>query len=143
MTAHEVFDRFLKAMVSDDVAADLIALYSPDVVLDMPYAPTGFPAHEVGSAALGERLTRGARLRRHTGVDEVVVHDMPDPEKIIVEFRLHGEVVETGEPFARRFLLFLETKDDLIVAAKDYWDPIVALNVQRQLTAQQQLAEQN
>jgi uncharacterized protein len=43
---------------------------------------------------------------------------------VIVEYELHGEFTETGEPFSMRFLMILTIRDGQIVHSTDYSNPI-------------------
>lgn len=128
MSARQVFERFMEHALAYS-PDQMVALYAPDAVLEMPFAPPGMPDREVGVEAMHGRLARGAQTRRHTGIDELVVHETPDPDKIIAEWRLHGEVIETGETFSRRFLMIIQTKDDRIVSARDYWDSMAVASL--------------
>lgn len=121
MTARAVFDRFVQATLANSVP-DMVALYSPDAAVDRPFAPPTMPNREVGTTALRERLLEGRLTRRQTSVDDMVVHETPDPDLIIAELQLHGEVIASGERYSRRLVLVIRTKDDLIVSTRFYWD---------------------
>ena len=47
-----------------------------------------------------------------------------DPEVIITEYQLHGEMTATGEPFSVRFAMVITVRDGHIVHSRDYSDPI-------------------
>lgn len=54
----------------------------------------------------------------------VVIHETADPEVIITEYELHGEMTATGEPFSVRFAMVLTIRDGHIVHSRDYTNPI-------------------
>jgi ketosteroid isomerase-like protein len=121
--ASEVFGRLADAVLSGSVA-DVVALYAPDVVIEMPFGLDGVPFRSVGAEPLRERMTRGLGQRRYTRIDEVVVHETPDPDKIIAEYRIHGET--DGTQFSRRFVMVIWTRDGKIVLSRDYSGPSVS-----------------
>jgi uncharacterized protein len=54
----------------------------------------------------------------------VVVHETVDPEVIVTEFDVHGEVTETGEPYQFSNLQVLTVREGKIVSLRDYWNPL-------------------
>lgn len=120
-----VFDDLVAATLANDPDR-LVAVYAPDVVIEMPFAPQGVPSRTHGRAAFRDRLTAVAGQRRFTSVDSVVVHGTTDPEVIVAEWRCHGEVVGTGRAFALRYLMVIRVRDGLIVESRDYADVLAA-----------------
>ncbi len=123
----EVFER-LHERVRDDYDMDGQAdLYAPDGTLELPFAPPGMPRCMRGReeirtflAAAGQRARQaGRRIVRY---DPVVVHETADPEVIVAEFDLHGEVTATGEPYRIPFIQVLRVRDGEIVSMRDYFD---------------------
>jgi ketosteroid isomerase-like protein len=53
-----------------------------------------------------------------------MVHEITDPEVIIAEYELHGEMTATGTPFSVRYAMFITVRDGYIVRSRDYTDPI-------------------
>lgn len=119
MTAKEVFGRLVDAALSNS-AADMIKLYADDAVVENPFASDPAGLRVVGARTLGERLTRALTTHRFTKADEIVVHETADPDKIIAELRLMGEVIDSGETFDRRHVMIITTKDGKIASSRDY-----------------------
>ena len=59
----------------------------------------------------------GTRL---TGLDSVV-HETLDPEVIVVEVELHGEVAATGERYRLPYVQVARVRDGAIVSFRDYF----------------------
>jgi uncharacterized protein len=60
---------------------------------------------------LRARFQAGAAVRRYTSVREVTIHETSDPEVIVAEYELHGEMTATGEPFSARFAMVITVRD--------------------------------
>jgi ketosteroid isomerase-like protein len=108
-----------------DAQADL---YAVDGVLEWPFAPDGLPRRVEGREAirrvlvpLGER----ARAAGHQllGLRSLVVHDTADPEVIIAEFDVQGELRPSGQAYQLSYIQVLRVRDGEIVTFRDYWNP--------------------
>jgi ketosteroid isomerase-like protein len=113
-------ERFLETTISGR-PGDLADFYAPRVVIEMPFAATAlYPARiETTREELRARFAAGASMRRYTGLDNVFIHQSTDPETVIVEYRLRGEMAETHEPFQANFAMFVTIRDGLITHTRD------------------------
>jgi ketosteroid isomerase-like protein len=105
-------------------------MFTPDGVLEMPFAPAGLPRRLSGREAIrnflapaGDAARRAGR--RIKGYSSVVVHETTDPEVIIAEFDLDGEIVASGETYRLSYIQVLRARDGQIVSMRDYMDPRV------------------
>ena len=73
---------------------------------------------------LRARFRAGTAVRRYQRLSDVVIHETADPEVVIAEYQLHGELLEQGEPFAQRFVMVMTVRDGQIVHTRDYTNPI-------------------
>jgi ketosteroid isomerase-like protein len=123
-------ERFLETTISGR-PGDLADFYAPTVVIEMPFAPTAlYPSRiETTREQLRARFAAGASIRRYTGLDNVLIHQTTDPETIIVEYQVHGEMVDTGETFRLNFVMFMTIRDGLITHTRDYADPITGARI--------------
>lgn len=112
----------------DDYDMDTQAdLYAPDGILEMPFAPAGAPRRIAGREGIrrvlrvaGERARQSGR--RIIAYRELVVRETDDPEVIVAEFDLYGEMAATGATYTLSFIQVLRVRDGLIVAMRDYFD---------------------
>jgi ketosteroid isomerase-like protein len=122
----EVFD-LLHERVRDDYDMDGQAdLYAADGVLELPFARPGTPCRLQGREeilrflkAAGQRALQA--VRRIVRYDPLLVHDTADPEVIVAEFDLHGEVSATGRTYRIPFVQVLRVCHDQIVSMRDYF----------------------
>jgi ketosteroid isomerase-like protein len=130
--AREVFDRFLAASV-ENRWDDLADLYAPDVVLEMPFAPAGFPRVTKGREELRRRFQAAAGIRRVVQASNVVVHETSDPAVLVAEFDLHQEAA--GAAFVSTYVLVVTVADGKITHSRDYADSAAAADLVRRFTA--------
>lgn len=122
-------ERFLDATISGR-PGDLADFYAPTVVIEMPFAAALHPSRiETTREQLRARFAAGASMRRYTSLDNVLIHQTADPETIIAEYELHGEMVATGKPFRLNFAMFMTIHDGLITHTRDYADPIAGARI--------------
>jgi ketosteroid isomerase-like protein len=100
--------------------------YAPEVVIEMPFAVAAMypPRIETSREELRARYKAGTAIRRYTSLDNVTIHETADPEVIIAEYELHGEMTGTGEPFSVRYAMVITVRDGYIAHSRDYTDPI-------------------
>ena len=121
----EVFDRLHQFVLRYD-ADNQADLFAHDAVWELPFAPKGISGRLVGRekvravARMGMERSRQSG-RRLTGYHSVVVHETSDPEVIIVEFELHGEIIATGETYQTPYIQVLRVRNGLIVSLRDYF----------------------
>lgn len=121
--AREVFDRFLQASIDNDWDT-LVDQYAPDVVIEIPFAPDpALRRSEGGREALRARFASVANVVRFTGADVHAVHETADPEVIVAEYDLHGELVPTSQAFTRTYAMVITVRDGKIAHSRDYSDP--------------------
>lgn len=67
-------------------------------------------------------MEQGKRAGRWiTSYRSVVVHETLDPNTVIVEFELEGEIVATGEKYHIPYIQVLSVMDGEIVSLRDYF----------------------
>jgi uncharacterized protein len=125
VSARQTAEHLLQATLSADPGG-IADCYAPTVVIEMPFAVAPlYPARtETTREELRARFRAGAAIRRYQRLSDVVIHDTADPEVVIVEYQLHGELTQTAEPFAQRFVMVITVRDGQIVHSRDYTNPI-------------------
>lgn len=123
MRAHRTVDRLLAAVLAHDMAA-FAREWAPDGTMDFPFAPPGGVTHLEGRDAVAAYLEgyTDAVLPRRVVSD--VRHDTGDPDTLVVEFAVAGEVAATGEPYEMRYVAVLTVGDAGITSYRDYWNPL-------------------
>ncbi|MGW7573365.1 nuclear transport factor 2 family protein [Streptomyces sp. NPDC054765] len=123
LTAAELYRHGLQLLLEKDIPA-WVDLWDEDGVLEFPFAPQGWPERLEGRQAIADYM-------RHYP-DHIDVHDYPDvqihqttrPERVVVEMRGVGRLVETGSPFDMTYIAVVTVKDGRITYYRDYWNPL-------------------
>jgi ketosteroid isomerase-like protein len=128
LSPREVFERLHRAVQDDYDMETQVALFAEDGVLEWPFAPAGMPRRIEGRetirrvlGAAGDRARQAGR--RIAGYRAVVVRETTDPEVIVAEFDLHGEVRATGDAYRLSFIQVLRVRNGQIVSMRDYFNP--------------------
>ncbi|MFC8592981.1 nuclear transport factor 2 family protein [Streptomyces atroolivaceus] len=104
-----------------------LKLFTPDAVLEFPYAPDGMPKQVTGRDALRAHMSGFPETFDVEFVD-LVFHDTVDSSLVIAEFRSTGTALPTGKPYEQTCISVVRTNDDaLITHYLDYWNPLVAI----------------
>ena len=123
----DVFEDMLRVILERrfDAYADLFA---EDAVFELPFAPPGVPRRIEGREEIRAFLRAGTErvttAARRWDFRSVVVHETTDPEVIVTEFAVHGEVTATGRPYQFQNLQVMTVRDGEIAALRDYWSPL-------------------
>jgi uncharacterized protein len=124
-SARETVEQLLRAAVSV-TPGDMADCYAPEVTIEMPFAVDALYPSEFAATReeLRARFQAGAAVRRYKSLANVTIHETADPEVIIAEYELHGEMTATSAPFLVRYAMVITVRDGYIVRSRDYTDPI-------------------
>jgi uncharacterized protein len=121
----ETVEQLLRAVVSA-TPGDMADCYAPEVVIEMPFAVDALYPSQI-AATRGElraRFQAGTAIRRYKRLANVTIHETANPEVVIAEYELHGEMTATGALFSVRYAMVITIRDGYIVRSRDYTDPI-------------------
>ena len=129
VSAREVWEQSHRHVQAYDLDG-FADMFAPDGVLELPFAPAGVPRRLSGREEIRRFLAPAGRAarqagRRIVGYSSVVVHETTDPEVIVAEFDLDGEVSATGETYQLSYIQVLRVRAGQIVSMRDYMDPRV------------------
>ncbi len=62
-------------------------------------------------------------ITKVTGLKEVEIHRMIDPDCVVIEMTGYGTVLATGDAYERRYIDVCRTKNGRIQLIRDYWNP--------------------
>ncbi|WP_433273401.1 nuclear transport factor 2 family protein [Pseudonocardia xinjiangensis] len=123
MTPRELVDHALQLLIAHDMTA-FAGLWAETGVLELPFAPPGYPQKVEGRAAVHEYLRAYPDIVDVRAVTEQVMHQSTQPDTVIVEFEVAGTVVATGRPYDMRYIAVIVVRDGEIQVYRDYWNPL-------------------
>ncbi|RSM46430.1 nuclear transport factor 2 family protein [Amycolatopsis balhimycina DSM 5908] len=107
--------------------AEWVDLFTPDGILEFPYAPAGVPRQVRGRDALLAHMSQFPDTFDVRFVN-LVFHETTDPATAIAEFGSTGRAVATGKPYEQTCISVVYTDDTgRIIRYVDYWNPLVAI----------------
>ncbi len=101
-----------------------VDLFTPDGVLESPYAPAGYPSKVSGRSGLRQYIANSAKFFRMQFMD-LRFHETAEPSLVIAEFRSQGVALATGRRYEQTYISVVETTDGKISRYVDYWNPLV------------------
>jgi uncharacterized protein len=122
MGAAEVFEQVLKAFQTGNQKT-LIDLMAGDAVMEFPFAPLGRPRRVEGKNNIIKYNQAILGIATVTGLTDVEIHRMIDPDCVVIEMTGHGIVLATGDAYERRYIDVCRTKNGHIKLIRDYWNP--------------------
>ncbi len=122
----KIVERLLSMFLSKDLngSQDLIAM---DAVYELPFSPLKsnklIKGRENILAYLAGVAKKQAPLKL-AGYKSMTIYDTNDPEVIIAEFDICGEVIATGLPYQLSYVDIFKVHNGQIVNLRDYWNPL-------------------
>jgi ketosteroid isomerase-like protein len=121
----EVFTQVQRRVLAFD-GAGYASLFAPDAVVEFPFGSApGVPTRLVGRNQIRRHV--GARMeaaiaagRRMLAYHHLVLHQTADPEVLIAEFEVEGEVVRTDRHYRLPYVQIYRIRDGLVRELRDY-----------------------
>jgi uncharacterized protein len=122
----KIFELVQSMFVTKDFSSfsDLIAM---DAVLELPFSPQKSNRLIQGRENILAYLAGVAKKQtplRPTGYKSMTIYDTNDPEVIIAEFDMCGEVIATGLPYQLSYIDIFKVHNGQIINLRDYWNPL-------------------
>jgi len=118
----EVLQSVFDAMGDADA---VVAHYTDDYVLELPYArPDGSDRTE-GKEAVREKLAGAFNVFRFT-LHITEVYPCVDPDLVIAEYSSQGEVIPTGRRYSNRYIGLWRFRGGKICSTREYLNPEIA-----------------
>jgi ketosteroid isomerase-like protein len=123
--AARVLHAFLNALEALDIehAANFFA---EDGVVELPYAPDGFPGYHVGREAIGAFLRRFPNYYRRIRYLDRRLDPFDDGSGLVAEYRGEWETVK-GRPYNNSYVALLWVQNGQITRLREFFNPLVWL----------------
>jgi ketosteroid isomerase-like protein len=105
-------------------ADEMLANYTEDMVLELPYADP--PTVLEGREAVRAYLRAAFRVFKFR-LDITEVHETTDPDELVVEYASEGHVETTGKPYANTYIGVYRFRDGLISRVREFYNPVPSM----------------
>jgi ketosteroid isomerase-like protein len=131
--ARPYFDLVRRALGNLVDGEHFFDIITGDVVYEVLYDVTGWPRVIKGRTGLMAAFRGYVDNIALQSADKLIVHKTDDGHVIVIEYEVHGTILETGVKYNNRFCSIITIEDRKIVHWRDYMDSLAAWNA---LTAQ-------
>ncbi len=119
--------RDLVRLIETDVEGWL-ARFADDAVVEFPYAASvARPARLEGKAAIAGYFRAAITMFQHLRFCDLRVVAGLDPDVAVLEARGSATIVATGRRYDQDYVVFVRTRDGLVVSYREYWNPLPGL----------------
>lgn len=118
-TNQEILQSVLDAMGDAD---SVVAHYTDDYALELPYAHPDNPDRTEGKELVRERLVQAFKVFRFT-LHITEVYPCSDPDLVIAEYISHGEVIPTGRRYSNRYIGLWRFREGKVCFTREYYNP--------------------
>ncbi len=103
----------------------VVAHYTDDYVMELPYAHPEKPDRTEGKEVVRERLVRAFKIFRFS-LQITEVYPCVDPDLLIAEYTSEGEVIPTGRRYSNRYIGLWHFRDGKVCFTREYLNPEIA-----------------
>ena len=103
----------------------VVAHYTDDYVLELPYSHPENPGRMKGKEAVRERLVEAFKVFRFT-LHLTHVHPCADPDLLIAEYISQGVVIPTGRRYSNRYIGLWRFRDGQVCLTREYYNPEIS-----------------
>ena len=103
----------------------VVAHYTDDYVMDLPYAHPERADVTEGKEAVRERLVGAFKIFRFT-LHITDVYPCIDPDLLIAEYTSRGEVIPTGRRYSNRYIGLWRFREGKVCFTREYLNPEAA-----------------
>lgn len=111
----------LKGFVDGEDYFDLLA---DDVVFEYVISVPGYPKRVEGRQNIVDLYSDYDSFLAVRGADNLRVYRDTVASVAILEYEVHGESVQTGNPYDNRFVSIITIRDGKVTRWRDYLDPV-------------------
>ncbi|WP_419848599.1 nuclear transport factor 2 family protein [Candidatus Poriferisocius sp.] len=103
----------------------VVAHYTDDYVMELPYAHPDKPDRTEGKEAVRQRLVGAFKVFRFS-LHITEVYPCVDPDLLIAEYTSEGEVIPTGRRYSNRYIGLWRFRNGKVCFTREYLNPEAA-----------------
>jgi uncharacterized protein len=121
----QVIREGLKGLVDGEDYFDLLA---DNVVFEYVISVPGYPRRLQGRQSVIDLYSGYDDYMSVHSADNLRVYRDPEASVVVLEYEVHGESLQTGQPYNNRFVSIITVKNQKVAHWRDYLDPIAVFN---------------
>ena len=102
---------------------DYFDLLAADVVFEYVISVPGYPRRVEGRQNIIDLYSNYDDYMTVHTADNLRVYRDSEASVVVLEYEVHGESVQTGQPYNNRFVSIITVKDNKVTHWRDYLDP--------------------
>jgi ketosteroid isomerase-like protein len=126
--ARPYFDLVRRALGNLVDGVHFFDVVSDDIVYEVLYDVSGWPRVIKGRTGLMTAFRGYVDNIALQSADKLIVHKTDDGVVIVIEYEIHGTILETGVKYNNRFCSIIKIENRKIVHWRDYMDSLAAWN---------------
>jgi len=126
--ARPYFDLVRRALGNLVDGEHFFDIVTGDVVYEVLYDVSGWPRVIKGRTGLMAAFRGYVDNIALQSADKLIVHKTDDGRVIVIEYEVHGTILETGVKYNNRFCSIIKIENRKIVHWRDYMDSLAAWN---------------
>jgi ketosteroid isomerase-like protein len=103
---------------------DYFDLLADDVVFEYVISVPGYPKRVEGRQDIVDLYSDYDSFLAVRGADNLRIYQDTVASVVILEYEVHGESVQTGNPYDNRFVSIITIRDGKVTRWRDYLDPV-------------------
>ena len=103
----------------------VVAHYTDDYVMELPYASVDGPDRTEGKEVVRERLVQAFKIFRFS-LHITDIYPCADPDLLIAEYTSEGQVFPTGRRYSNRYIGIWRFRDGKVCFTREYLNPEIA-----------------
>jgi ketosteroid isomerase-like protein len=120
MNAPELLNEHFRTIKADPEAWR--NLFTPDAVLEMPYAPAHVPSVLKGIDAIFQSVQGFFGQFSDFNIEVKKIHRIEGEDAAIAEFAATATVISTGKIYNQDYVLFVRAENGKIISYREYFD---------------------
>jgi ketosteroid isomerase-like protein len=107
---------------------DYFDMLSDDVVFEYVISVPGYPKRVKGRQKIIDLYSNYDSFMTVRSADNLLVYRDPEASVVVLEYEVHGESVQTGNPYDNRFVSIVTIKNSKVARWRDYLDPVAVFD---------------
>ena len=107
---------------------DYFDLLADDVVVEYVVSVPGYPRRVEGRQGVIDLYRGYDEYMAVHSADNLRVYRDPEASVVVLEYEVHGESVQTGQPYNNRFASIITVKNGKVTHWRDYLDPVAVFD---------------